>query len=92
MQEREHTFTIAYKGGSKEAPQLYGAHAGLERATDLSKLTALFSGDLTRDVNITFIIDDLPAVMLAYAERDRMVELSEQGECQSLNIETRNIR
>lgn len=80
MQEREHTFTIAYKAGSKDTPQLYGAHAGLERATDLAKLTALFSGDLTRDLNITFIIDDLPAVMLAYAERDRMVELSEQGE------------
>ena len=89
MQEREHTFTIAYKAGAKDKPLLYGAHAGLERATDLSTLTSLFSGDLYRDVNITFIIDDLPAVMLAYAERDRMVELSEQGECQSLSRPSR---
>ena len=83
MQDRDHTFTIAYKGGSKDTPQLFGGHADLVRATDLAKLTSLFSADLTRDLNITFIIDDLPAVMLAYAERDRMVELSEQGECES---------
>lgn len=80
MQDREHTFTVAFHKGQAR-PSVHGTHATLERATDLADLFALFGADLPREVNMTFIIDDNPAVMLAYAQRDRMVELSEQGEC-----------
>jgi hypothetical protein len=82
MQEREHTFTVAMMPGPP-VPSLHGQYATLKRATDIQKLLALFSGCLPRALNLTFIIDDNPAVMLAYSQRDRMVELSQQGECTS---------
>ncbi|GAA5925127.1 uncharacterized protein JCM15063_004929 [Sporobolomyces koalae] len=79
MQEREHTFTAAMQPGTP-SPSLHGPHADLKRATDVAGLLSLFSGRMHRNLNITFIIDDNPAVMLPYAQRDRMVELGQQGD------------
>ncbi|KAI5480769.1 glycosyltransferase family 90 protein [Pseudohyphozyma bogoriensis] len=79
MQERDHTFTLAIVPG-ETMPKAYGQHAHLRRATDVAKVLSLFAANFPRPLNTTFIIDDNPAVMLNYAQRDRMVELSEQGE------------
>lgn len=81
MQDREHTFTLACRSETSQ-PDLYGPHSELKRATDVASLYAMFGSKLPREVNMTFIIDDNPAVMLPYAQRDRMVELAEQGECE----------
>lgn len=82
MQDRDHTFTMGLRAGISQ-PELYGPHGGLKRATDVASLFAMFGNKLPREVNLTFIIDDNPAIMLPYAQRDRMVELAEQGECES---------
>ncbi|KAK4703500.1 hypothetical protein P7C70_g2716, partial [Phenoliferia sp. Uapishka_3] len=79
MQERAHTFTIAMKPG-QTFPLAYGQHASLKRATDVAGVLSLFAGRLPRNLNVTFIIDDNPAVMLPHSQRERMVELSQQGE------------
>lgn len=81
MQDREHTFTLAMLPGEAGLPKSYGQWAGLERATDVAEVLQLFSGRLPRPVNCTFIVDDNPAIMLPYSQRDRMVELASQGEC-----------
>ena len=78
MQEREHTFTLALKPGVE--PRAYGPHAELRRATDLAHLLSFFADSFPRAINVTFVIDDNPAVMLSSAERDRMTELAELGE------------
>lgn len=66
----------------ERVPKAYGQHAALERATDVSKLLSHFAAKLPRSVNMTFIIDDNPAVMLPYSQRERMEELATQGECE----------
>ena len=73
------------KPGQK-TPLAYGQHAKLKRATDVAGVLELFASRLPRELNVTFVIDDNPAVMLPYAMRDRMVELSEQGECASRGL------
>ncbi|GAA5979776.1 hypothetical protein JCM5350_002045 [Sporobolomyces pararoseus] len=79
MQERDHTFTVAMHPGVRE-PSLHGSYSDLKRASDVADLISLFSGRMHRELNITFIIDDNPAVMLPYAQRERMVELGQQGD------------
>ncbi|GAA5866861.1 hypothetical protein JCM1840_004292 [Sporobolomyces johnsonii] len=79
MQERDHTFTVAMHPGEPQ-PTLHGPYADLKRATDIAELLALYTGRMPRPLNITFIIDDNPAVMLPYSQRERMVELARQGE------------
>lgn len=81
MQERDHTFTVAMHPGVRE-PSLHGSYSDLKRASDVADLISLFSGRMHRELNITFIIDDNPAVMLPYAQRERMVELGQQGDCE----------
>lgn len=81
MQDRDHTFTAALWPGEPQ-PSLHGQHATLKRGTDVQQLLAMFSGRVPRNINMTFIIDDNPAVMLPYGQRERMVELSQQGECE----------
>jgi hypothetical protein len=90
MQDRDHTFTIAMTPG--DAPTVHGPYAYLKRATDIQALLKMFSPRLPRTLNMTFIMDDNPAVMLAYTERDRMVELASQGECKELGGEERRLR
>ena len=80
MQERDHTFTVAMHPGERE-PSLHGAYSDLKRSSDVADLISLFAGRMHRELNITFIIDDNPAVMLPYAQRERMVELGQQGDC-----------
>lgn len=80
MQDRDHTFTISMMPG--EHPTANGPYAYLERATDLQDLLSMYAARMPRPLNLTFIMDDNPAVMLSYTERDRMVELASQGECE----------
>ena len=80
MQERDHTFTAAFHPGVRD-PSLHGPYGDLKRATDVADLLAMFAGRMYRELNITFIIDDNPAVMLPYSQRERMVELGQQGDC-----------
>lgn len=80
MQERDHTFTAALKPG-EPVPSLHGPYWDLKRATDVQGLLKIYAGRMPRPLNITFIMDDNPAVMLPYTQRDRMVELGQQGEC-----------
>lgn len=82
MQERDHTFTVVMKPG-EPSPGLAGPYYDLKRATDIADMLSLFTGRMHRELNITFIIDDNPAVMLPYSQRERMVELGQQGECTS---------
>lgn len=84
MQDREHTFTIALSPSSSQ-PDLYGPHAHLKRASDIASLYKMFGATIPRPINMTFIIDDNPAVMLPYTQRDRMSELADQGECTYLS-------
>ncbi|BGP48291.1 hypothetical protein JCM10450v2_004163 [Rhodotorula kratochvilovae] len=79
MQDRDHTFTVAMHPG-ETMPTLHGPYWDLKRATDIADMLSLFTGRMHRPLNITYIIDDNPAVMLPYAQRERMVELGEQGE------------
>ncbi|BGP32303.1 hypothetical protein JCM10296v2_004084 [Rhodotorula toruloides] len=79
MQERDHTFTIAMHPGEPH-PTIHGPYAHIKRAADISDMLSLFTGRMHRPLNITYIIDDNPAVMLPYAQRERMVELGQQGE------------
>ncbi|GAA5882446.1 hypothetical protein JCM16303_001739 [Sporobolomyces ruberrimus] len=79
MQERDHTFTAAFHPGIRET-SLHGPYSDLKRASDVAELLSLFAGRMHRELNITFIIDDNPAVMLPYAQRERMVELGQQGD------------
>ncbi|KWU47161.1 glycosyltransferase family 90 protein [Rhodotorula sp. JG-1b] len=79
MQERDHTFTIAMRPG-EPAPTIHGPYAHIKRASDIADMLALFTGRMHRPLNITYIIDDNPAVMLPHAQRERMVELGSQGE------------
>ncbi|KAM0753121.1 hypothetical protein T439DRAFT_286761 [Meredithblackwellia eburnea MCA 4105] len=79
MQQRDHTFTLAMKPGHSKVTA-HGQHRKLRRATDVASVLGLFAGRLPYAVNLTFIIDDNPAVMLPYSQRERMVELAQQGE------------
>ncbi|GAA6001303.1 hypothetical protein JCM10207_006599 [Rhodosporidiobolus poonsookiae] len=79
MQDRDHTFTIVMNPGQPKA-DLAGPYFDLKRATDIADMLSLYTGRMHRQLNITFIIDDNPAVMLPYAQRERMVELAQQGE------------
>ncbi|GAA5910466.1 hypothetical protein JCM8208_004485 [Rhodotorula glutinis] len=79
MQERDHTFTVAMHPG-ETMPTLHGPYWDLKRATDIADMLSLYTGRMHRPLNITYIIDDNPAVMLPYSQRERMVELGEQGE------------
>ncbi len=80
MQDRDHTFTIAMRPG-EPAPTIHGPYGHIKRASDIADMLALFTGRMHRPLNITYIIDDNPAVMLPHAQRERMVELGSQGEC-----------
>ncbi|KAK4054476.1 hypothetical protein OIV83_000970 [Microbotryomycetes sp. JL201] len=79
MQDREHTFTASMRPLDKQVG-LHGEHKDLKRATDIRDLLEMFSEHLPFSLNLTFIIDDNPAVMMPYSQRIRMVELAEQGE------------
>lgn len=81
MQERDHTFTIAMEPGVPH-PTIHGPYAHIKRASDIADMLSLFTGRMPRPLNITYIIDDNPAVMLPYTQRERMVELGQQGECE----------
>lgn len=83
MQDREHTFTAAMTPGNHRTT-VHGQFADIRRATDIGSLLDYFAHDLPRPINMTFIIDDNPAVMLSYGQRDRMVELAGLGECESV--------
>ena len=67
-------------------PTLHGPYWDLKRATDIADMLSLYTGRMPRPLNITYIIDDNPAVMLPYSQRERMVELGEQGECASPHL------
>lgn len=81
MQDREHTFTLSIRDGRVSR---HGQHADIQRAVDMASLLSRFSKHVPGEVNMTFIIDDQPAVMLGWNQRERMVELARQGECRSL--------
>lgn len=78
MTEREHTFTLNIKDGKVTRT---GIHSELRRATDMQKLIQPFAKFVPGEVNMTFIIDDNPAVMMGWNQRERMLELASQGEC-----------
>jgi hypothetical protein len=82
MQDREHTFTIALHPKALQ-PDLYGPHANLKRASDLASLYTMFGSTIPEPINMTFVIDDNPAVMLPFSQKDRMNELADLGECGS---------
>jgi hypothetical protein len=77
MQEREGTFTLAIQGGEVT---VHGEHGHLRRATDIADLIKRFSGSIKGDANLTFIIDDQPAVMMSWERQNRMHELAHLGE------------
>jgi hypothetical protein len=81
MQEREHTFTLSISDGQVTR---HGEHADLQRAKDMQALLQRFAhfvpASTGREVNMTFIIDDQPAVMLAWNQKERMLELAAQGD------------
>ncbi|KDE09281.1 hypothetical protein MVLG_00599 [Microbotryum lychnidis-dioicae p1A1 Lamole] len=79
MQERGHTFTMVLEPGRKMAG-IKGEYADTRRAREIQGLLSLFADRVSRNLNLTYIIDDNPAVLLPYSERSRMVELAEQGE------------
>ncbi|SCV72165.1 BQ2448_4859 [Microbotryum intermedium] len=79
MQERGHTFTMVLEPGRKLAG-IKGEYADTRRAREIQDLLSLFADRVPRDLNLTYIIDDNPAVLLPYSERSRMIELAEQGE------------
>lgn len=80
MQDREHTFTLSIKNGRVSR---HGEHADLDRARDMASLVSKFSRHVPGEVNMTFIIDDQPAVLMGWNQKDRMIELAQQGECES---------
>lgn len=84
MQDRPHTFTVSMRPGEPRA-RAHGEWAHIRRATDMAELMSKFAGSVPRDLNMTFIMDDNPALMLSYTERERMIELAEEGECQILS-------
>lgn len=79
MQDREHTFTLSIKDGRVSR---HGEHAELRRAKDMANLLSKFSKHVPGEVNMTFIIDDQPAVMMGWNQKERMLELARQGECE----------
>lgn len=85
MQEREHTFTLSLRNGHVTR---HGPNPDLRRAKDMQNLMQKFSKLLPSgsEVNLTFIIDDQPAVMLPWNQKERMLELASQGECESLSF------
>lgn len=82
MQEREHTFTLSIRNGKVSR---HGQHAELRRAKDMANLLSKFSKHVPGEVNMTFIIDDQPAVMMGWNQKERMLELARQGECASIS-------
>lgn len=94
MQERDHTVTIAINpdraSASGEETDEEGMvvttsqHRKLKRALDMRELMMKFVPSLKGlgmgDINMTYIIDDQPAVMMSWLERDRMLELAARGE------------
>ena len=80
MQGREHTFTLAIRDGKVTR---HGEHADIERARDMDNLISTFSEWVPGEVNITFVIDDSPAVMMGWGQKERMLELARQGDCES---------
>lgn len=80
MQEREHTSTLSIKNGHVTR---HGQHSDLRRAKDMQNLLQKFAKFIpSNEVNLTFIIDDQPAVMLPWVQKERMLELAKQGECE----------
>lgn len=77
MQEREHTFTLAIKDGHVTR---HGPNPDLRRAKDMQNLIQKFAKYVPGEVNMTYIIDDQPAVMLPWNQKERMLELADQGE------------
>lgn len=92
MQERGHSFVVAFKDGKVSA---HGEeqHRTLKRAKEIVDLTSRFAHLVPYPVNLTFIVDDQPAVcvkafvvstdrrgMMPWAQRDRYVELASLGE------------
>lgn len=87
MQDREHTFTLSITNGYVTR---HGdpKHADIRRAKDMQALLQTFAKWIPGQVNMTFVIDDNPAVMMSYHQKDRMLELARQGECEYLNEAT----
>lgn len=81
MQDREHTFTLSIHDGTVTR---HGnpKHADLRRAKDMAALIQTFAAFVPGVVNMTFVIDDNPAVMMSYHHKDRMLELARQGDCE----------
>jgi hypothetical protein len=77
MQERPHTFTLAIHDGQVD---ILGPFAELRRATDMADLVRRFAGTLPLPVNMTFIVDDSPAVLLQHESKARMAEMASTGE------------
>lgn len=81
MQGRDHTFTLSIKDGRVSR---HGVHKDLQRAKDMQDLLSQFSKWVPGEVNMTFIIDDQPAVMLGWNHKERMLEIARQGDCESI--------
>ena len=79
MQERDHTFTLSIKDGKVTR---HGEHADIERASDMGALLERFAEWIPGEVNMTFVIDDSPAVMMGWNQKERMLELARQGDCE----------
>lgn len=79
MQDREHTFTLSISNGHVTR---HGPHPELRRAKDMQNLLQKFAKYVPGEVNMTYIIDDQPAVMLPWNQKERMLELASQGECE----------
>jgi hypothetical protein len=83
MQEREHTFTLSIDG-SEGVVSRHGPHPDLQRAKDMQDLLQSFARFVPDQVNMTFIIDDQPAVMMPWNQKEKMLELASQGECECI--------
>ena len=78
MQDRDHTFTLSFTNGYVSR---HGPHADNKRAKDMAQLMNKFAKFVPGQVNLTFVIDDNPAVMMGWNQKERMLELARQGEC-----------
>ncbi|GAA98278.1 glycosyltransferase family 90 protein [Mixia osmundae IAM 14324] len=78
MQQRDHTFTVAI--AEDGSVSVFGPYAHTRRAAEVTDIFWLFSSEIKRAVNLTFIIDDEPAVVLPWEEKDRLLELARHGE------------
>jgi len=65
MQERGHSFVLAFHDG-KVSVHGEDQHRNLKRAKEIADLTSRFAHLVPYSVNLTFIVDDQPAVCVCF--------------------------